>query len=87
MAHPPHPDPSAIISRTIRTDVELPEDISEVELVQYRLERELRDARDRDPCAGGCDQDHRQGAGALRRQRHGPVARASDGGAVSATNC
>ena len=48
MPHPPHPDPStAAISRASRTDVELPPDISEVELVQYRLERELRDARDR----------------------------------------
>jgi hypothetical protein len=40
-------DASAAISRAVRTDVELPADISEVELVQYRLERELRDAPDR----------------------------------------
>ena len=40
-------DASAAISRAVRTDVELPADISEVELVRYRLERELRDARDR----------------------------------------
>ena len=46
----PDPSPtnaSAAISRASRTDVELPADISEIELVQYRLERELRDARDR----------------------------------------
>jgi hypothetical protein len=56
MPHPPHPDPStAAISRASCTDVELPPDISEVELVQYRLERELRDARDRiRALEGGC---------------------------------
>ena len=41
------PDASGVISRAVRSDTELPADISEVELVQYRLERELRDARDR----------------------------------------
>ena len=46
---PPLPTPSATdaISRAVRTDVPLPDDISGVELTQYRLERELRDARDR----------------------------------------
>ena len=44
----PVPDPStAAISRAVRSDTELPPDISETELIQYRLERELRDARDR----------------------------------------
>jgi hypothetical protein len=44
----PTPDPStAAISRAVRTDVELPPDVSEVELRQYALERELRDARNR----------------------------------------
>ena len=38
---------SAIISRTVRTDVELPADISEIELRQHALETELRQARDR----------------------------------------
>jgi hypothetical protein len=42
MSTPSHTDPSAIISR----DVELPEDISEVELRQYELETELRRLRD-----------------------------------------
>ena len=37
---------SAAIDRTIRTDVELPADISEIELKQYELERELRQLRD-----------------------------------------
>jgi hypothetical protein len=40
----PTSDSSAIIGRTIRTDVELPDDISEVELRQYALETELRAA-------------------------------------------
>jgi len=42
MSTPSHTDPSAIISR----DVELPEDISEVELRQYELETELQRLRD-----------------------------------------
>jgi hypothetical protein len=33
-----HPDPTDAISRPIRTDVPLPDDISAVELTQYRLE-------------------------------------------------
>ena len=41
------PTASDRISRSIRTDVPLDSDISEVELVQYRLERELRDAQAR----------------------------------------
>jgi hypothetical protein len=42
----PTPDPStAVISRAVRTDVELPEDISEIELKQYALETELRQLR------------------------------------------
>jgi hypothetical protein len=41
---PPH---LPFISRTVRTDVELPADISEIELRQYALETELRQARDR----------------------------------------
>jgi hypothetical protein len=42
-----HPDSSAIISRTVRTDVPLDPDISEVELRQYALETELRQAQAR----------------------------------------
>jgi hypothetical protein len=30
MPHPPHPDPSAVISRVIRTDVPLPDDITDL---------------------------------------------------------
>ena len=41
------PSPSDVISRSVRTDVPLPEDVSELELVQYRLEQELRAARAR----------------------------------------
>ena len=42
----PTPDPStAVISSAVRTDVELPEDISEIELKQYALETELRQLR------------------------------------------
>jgi hypothetical protein len=42
----PTPNPStAAISRTVRTDVDLPEDISEIELKQYALETELRQLR------------------------------------------
>jgi hypothetical protein len=43
----PTPDSSAIISRVVRTDVSLPDDITEVELRQYALETELRQMRDR----------------------------------------
>jgi hypothetical protein len=47
MPHPPHPDPSAIISRVVRTDVELPADITEEQLRTHGLEVELRHAQDR----------------------------------------
>jgi hypothetical protein len=43
----PRPSQTDVVARAVRTDVPLPDDISEVELIQYRLERELRDARDR----------------------------------------
>ena len=47
------PTASDRISRSIRTDVPLNYDISEVELVQYRLERELRDAQAHIPALEG----------------------------------
>jgi hypothetical protein len=42
-----HPSQTAAISRVVRTDVDLPEDISEIELKQYALETELRQAQAR----------------------------------------
>jgi hypothetical protein len=41
-----HPDPLAAISRAIRTDVPLPDDISEEHLHVHALESELRRLRD-----------------------------------------
>ena len=47
LPHPPHPDPSAVISRAVRTDVPLPDSVTEEELRLHAAEVELREMRDR----------------------------------------
>jgi hypothetical protein len=43
----PTPDPLAVISRVVRTDVELPDSVTEEALQLHAAEAELREARAR----------------------------------------
>ena len=47
MPHPPHPDPSAAISVTIRSDRPLPDSVDEAALREHALETELQHMRTR----------------------------------------